>query len=252
MKPALHAEWTKLRTSPGTIWLLLGVVVATVAVGGATVATLGCQPGICAVDPTKLSLTGVQLGQAVVAILAVLVIGGEYSTGLVHTSLAAVPRRPALLAAKAIVLAGVVLAAAAPAVLASLLVSGPILAARGVSVPSLVDGSVLRAAIGSVLYLTLVALLSLGVATALRNPATAIGVVLGLLYVIPILVGVVSDPDWKRHLEQLGPMSAGLAVQVTSHLDDLPIGPWAGLGVLAGWAGAALLCGGLLLQFRDA
>jgi ABC-2 type transport system permease protein len=248
----LRAEWTKLWTSPGTVWLLLGVVAATAGVGGLTVATLTCPAGSCAVDPTKLSLTGVQAGQAVVAILAVLVIGGEYSTGLVHTSLAAVPRRPVLLAAKAIVLAGVVLLAAAPAVLASMLIGGPVLTAHGFTVPSFTDGTVLRAAGGSVLYLVLIALLSLGVATAVRNPASAIGVVLALLYVFPILVGAVSDPDWKRHLEQLGPMSAGLAVQATTHLDDLPIGPWAGLGVLAGWAAAALLGGGILLQARDA
>lgn len=249
---ALHAEWTKLRTSPGTIWLLLGVIVATTGIGGLTVATLHCPAGSCEVDPTQLSLIGVQAGQAVVAILAVLAIGGEYSTGLVHTSLVAVPRRLALLAAKAVVLTGVVLVAAALAVLVSLLIGGPVLTANGFTVPSLADGAVLRAAGGSALYLVLIALLSLGVATAVRNPASAIGVVLGLLYVFPILVGAVSDPDWKRHLEQIGPMSAGLAVQATTHLDDLPIGPWAGLGVLAGWAAAALLCGGLLLQLRDA
>ena len=249
---ALHGEWTKLRTSPGTVWLLLGVVVATVGVSGLTVATLSCPAGSCAVDPTKLSLIGVQAGQAVVAILAVLMIGGEYSTGLVHTSLAAVPRRPALLVAKAAVLTGVVLVAAALAVVASLLIGGPVLTARGFTMPSLTDGTVLRAAGGSALYLVLIALLSLGVATAVRNPASAIGVVLGLLYIFPILAGAVTDPDWKRHLEQIGPMSAGLAVQATTHLDDLPIGPWKGLAVLAGWAVAALLGGGVLLQARDA
>jgi len=78
------------------------------------------------------------------------------------------------------------------------------------------------------------------------------GVVLGLLYVFPIVAQAVSDPHWQRHLQQLGPMTAGLAIQATTHLSSLPIGPWAGLGVLAAWAAAALLAGGLLLRLRDA
>jgi ABC-2 type transport system permease protein len=124
--------------------------------------------------------------------------------------------------------------------------------AHGYPLLSLADGPVLRAAAGSVLYLALVALLSLGVATAMRDSAAAIGVVLGLLYLFPIMAQVVSDPHWQRHLQQLGPMTAGLAVQATTHLRSLPIGPWAGLGVLAAWATAALLAGGLLLRLRDA
>jgi ABC-2 type transport system permease protein len=111
---------------------------------------------------------------------------------------------------------------------------------------------VLRAAAGSVLYLALIALLSLGLATAVRDSAVAIGAVLGLLYLFPILSQVVSAPDWQRHLEQIGPMSAGLEIQASTGLRSLPISPWAGLGVLAAWAAAALLAGGLLLSMRDA
>ena len=109
-----------------------------------------------------------------------------------------------------------------------------------------------RAAGGSVLYLVLISLLSLGVATAIRDSATAIGVVLGLLYLFPLLAQVVTDPVWHRHLEQIGPMTAGLAIQATTDLHSLPISPWAGLGVLALWAGAALATGGILLRLRDA
>ena len=86
MRQQLHAEWTKLRTSPGTVWLLLGIVAATVAVSALGAET--CSSGDCA----KASLIGVQLGQAIVAILAVLVIGGEYGTGMVRVTLAAMPR----------------------------------------------------------------------------------------------------------------------------------------------------------------
>jgi ABC-2 type transport system permease protein len=91
---------------------------------------------------------------------------------------------------------------------------------------------VLRAASGSVLYLALIALLSLGIATAVRDTAAAIGIVLGLLYIFPILGLVVASPGWQRHLQQIGPMTAGLQIQASIGVRTLPISPWAGLGVL--------------------
>jgi ABC-2 type transport system permease protein len=247
MRSALRAEWTKINTSPGTRWLGLAIVVATVAVGALASPTAQCITKGCTVDAVKTSLTGVQLGQAVVGILAVLSVGGEYSSGLMRTSLTAVPRRTVLLAAKAVVLGAVVVAAAVVAVGASLVVgrlTGPAFA--------LGAGATARAAGGSVLYLGLIGLLGLGLATAVRDSATAIGLVLGLLYLVPILTPAISSVTWRRHLEQIGPTTAGLAVQTTTRLGGLPIGPWAGLGVLALWAAGALLVGGVLLVVRDA
>jgi ABC-2 type transport system permease protein len=77
-------------------------------------------------------------------------------------------------------------------------------------------------------------------------------VVLALLYMFPILAGVITDPSWDRHLQQIGPMTAGLDIQATTGLSGLPLSPWAGLGVLTAWAGGALLAGGLVLRLRDA
>jgi ABC-2 type transport system permease protein len=115
------------------------------------------------------------------------------------------------------------------------------------------DGPALRAAAGSVLYLALIALLSLGLATALRDSAASITVTLGLLYIVPVLADLGTlDPAWEHRLQRYGPMTAGLAIQGTKNLNKLPIGPWPGLGVLAAWAAAALLAGGLLLRLRDA
>ena len=95
-------------------------------------------------------------------------------------------------------------------------------------------------------------MLSLGIAAALRDSAAAIGVVLGLLYVFPIIAAFVGNAEWQRRLQQIGPTSAGLAIQATSSLHGLTIGPWAGLGVLAAWAAAALFVGELALLLRDA
>jgi ABC-2 type transport system permease protein len=255
---ALHAEWTKLRTLASTGWLLLSVVALTVAVSAAADAAASCPAGDCQADPAKLSLTGVQVGQAIVVVIAVLTVSNEYSTGMIRVTLAAMPRRLTMLAAKAALIVGLVLAASAVAVLASVLLGRLTLPGRGFTLApgyqalSLGDGPVLRAACGSVLYLALIALLSLGVATAVREAAVAIGLVLGLLYLFPIVSSVASDPRWQRHLEQIGPMTAGLSIQATVGVQALPLTPWQGLGVLAGWAFGALLLGALALCLRDA
>jgi ABC-2 type transport system permease protein len=258
MIDALHAEWTKQRTVTVTGWLLLATAVLTGALSLVSAAVVHCPAAGCGGDPARISLTGVEFGQAAVAVLAVLTISGEYSTGMIRTTLTAMPRRLTVLAAKAVVLAGLALVAGTVGVLGSLLAGRLLLAGHGFTAAhgfaplSLADGPVLRAVAGSVLYLMLIALLSLGVATAVREPAVAIGVVLALLYLFPIVAQVAASQQWYRHLEQAGPMTAGLAIQATTGLHDLPIQPWAGLGVLAAWAAGALLAGGLVLQLRDA
>jgi ABC-2 type transport system permease protein len=254
----LHSEWTKLRTVGGTAWLLAGTIVAILAVSVGTVSAVSCTYSGCGQDPTKLSLTGIDLGQALIAVLAVTVISGEYSTSMIRTTLTATPRRLVVLASKAVILVGVTLVTGTIAVLGSLLAGRLITpgkgftAAHGYAPIGLTDGSAWRAGVGSVLYLALIALLSLGVATMIRESAIAVGAVLGLLYLSPVIVNVVTDPTWKRFVQQIAPMNAGLAIQSTINLRDLPIAPWAGLGVLAAWAAAALLGGGLLLYRRDA
>jgi ABC-2 type transport system permease protein len=261
LRDVLHAEWTKVRTTPGTAWLLLAVIVVTVALSAAATAVTRCagvvSPG-CAQDPAKITLTGVDLGQVVVAILAVLVVSGEYGTGMIRTTLAAMPRRSTVLAAKAVVVTGLVLAAGTIAVLGSLLAGRLLLpgngftAAHGFAPLSLSDGPVLRAAAGSVLYLALIGLLSLGIATVVREAAVAIGLVLGLLYLPYIIGSAITNQAAHRHLLQIAPMIAGMDIQATTALHGVPLSPWAGLGVLAAWAAGALLAGGLLLRIRDA
>jgi ABC-2 type transport system permease protein len=261
----LHAEWTKLRTVASTGWLLLGAAVLTVAVSTAADAAATCPSSGCQADTAKLSLTGVQAGQAIVAIIAVLAVSNEYSTGMIRITLTAMPRRLTVLAAKAALITGLVLAAAAVAVLASVLAGRLILpghgftAAHGYPLPpaspaplSLSSGPVLRAACGSVLYLALIALFTLGVATAVRETAVATGLVLGLLYVFPVVTSVIGNQHWQRHLEQIGPMTAGLDIQATVDLRSLPLTPWEGLGVLALWAAGALIVGALIFRLRDA
>ena len=256
---ALRAEWSKLRTVPGPAWLLAGAAVLTIAVGSAAAGATHCPANTaCPVDPTKLSLTGVQFGQAVVAILAVLTIGDEYSTGMIRVTLAAMPARSAVLVAKAVLLTALVLAAGAVAVFGSVLAGHLILpghgftAARGFHPVWLSYGPAVRAACGSVLYLALVGLLSLGVAVIVRDSAVAIGTVLALLYLFPILLTFIGNPHWQHRLERWTPTVAGLTITDTTGLHGLAITPWAGLGVLGLWAAGALLLGALAFRLRDA
>jgi ABC-2 type transport system permease protein len=257
MRQALHAEWTKLRTVASTGWLLVGCIVLTVGLSAAVCAATTHSPRDVR-DVTKISLTGVVLGQAVVASLAVLVVTSEYSAGMMRITLTATPRRSVVVAAKAVIVGAVTCAAGTIAVLGSLLAGRLILPGNGFTVAngysplSLTDGPTLRAAVGSVVYLVLVALLSLGLATVVRDSAVAVATVLSLLYLFPILEAFFTDPDWQRRVRQVGPMSAGLAIQSTIDLRSLPIAPWAGLGVVGAWAACAVLVGVFVLKLRDA
>jgi ABC-2 type transport system permease protein len=150
-----------------------------------------------------------------VIVVAAMFMTAEYCRGLIRITLTASPRRGQVLAAKAVVIGLVTFVAG--------------LAGAGAAVPL---GERLMRSRGSFIL--------------------PVGSVLGLLYLFPIIGAAVTDPHWNRHLEQIGPMSAGLAIQATTGLRSLPISPWAGLGVLAAWAAAALLAGGLLLGVRDA
>ena len=118
MSDVMHAEWTKLRTLPGPGWLLLAAVALTAAVGAVAANAVTCPPGsICQIDPAKVSLTGIYLGQAIVAIVAVTVISGEYSTGMIRLTLTATPSRWRVLTAKGAVVGAATLVAGAVAVL---------------------------------------------------------------------------------------------------------------------------------------
>jgi ABC-2 type transport system permease protein len=244
-------------------WLLLGVTALTISLGALIVWSTrfdGCAqgPAGCEVDTTRIALSGVYVGQVAAVLLGVLPVSSEYATGTIRTTLAAGPRRWPTFVAKAAVVAGPVLLAAALAVVGSLVVGRAFLPAngftpaRGFPPLSLGDPATFRAGVGTALYLCLIALLSVGVALTVRNTAAAISTVLSLLFVFPILGTLVTEPHWREWLTDWSPMSAGLAVQATRGLDAMPVGPWQGLSVSAAYAAAALLLGGILFQVRDA
>ena len=257
MRAALHAEWTKLRTVSSTGWLLLTLIALTWA-PGAIITDVDKCPASCAIDQAKVSLTGVTLGQAAAVALAVAFVTSEYGSGMIRITLTATPRRWMVAAAKAVVLSAAIAVAGTIAVLGSVLAGREFLpgngynAARGYPALSLLDGPVLRAAAGSVMYLVLVGLIGLGAGLALRSAASAITVVLGVLYVFTYLGQLTTSAIWQRRIERWTPMDAGLAVQATRGISGQAIRPWAGLGVCAAWAAITVLAGYLVLRRRDA
>lgn len=255
MRRAIRAEWAKAWSDPVTPWLLAALVVLSVAVSGVTIGTARCPAAGCGQDPARISLAGVYLGQAVAALAGVLALGGEYATGMIRVTLTAIPRRRRLLAAKAVVLAGPVLVASALAMGAAVLAGVIVLPGHGFTAAhgfDLATWATARAWCCATVYLTMVALLGLGVTAIVRDSAVATGVALGLLYLFPVAAMAVGDRALQRRLEQVGPMSAGLDSQTTIDLHRLPLGPWAALGVVALWAAVAMAAGGVLLWLGDA
>lgn len=191
------------------------------------------------IDAVQLRLLGVRLGQAAVAAAGVQILAGEYGTGLIRATLIVVPRRWSVLVAKA----GLLTAGVVPVAVVGV----------GVAVIGLpLSDALLRAAGESVLHLILVGLLGLGVAAAVRSSAAAMGIVLGLLYLAPMLLWMLPDPDWGRFLYRLTPATAVQALTTTVDDAGLPLGPWAALGVVAAWTVGALGMGAVLFQRRNA
>ncbi|MCL2734946.1 MAG: hypothetical protein FWE15_33655 [Actinomycetia bacterium] len=265
MRRALHAEWTKLVSVPGQWWTLLAVT-GVMAGAGALVAVTQrpptCPPGgpgCSAPDTTALILSGAYLAQLAVLAVAVTVVSSEYHPRVILLTLAAQPGRGLVLAAKAVVGTAAVLATALLGVAGALVAGRQVLLARGFTgqggrgPAALSDPAVLRAALGTVLYLGLVAVLSLGAAWILRYQAAAAGAVAALLYGPFLAARIIPMPDRVMHaVQDASPMSAGLSVQsLVPGAGTAPIGPWSGLAVLAGYAVAALGTGWILLVRRD-
>jgi ABC-2 type transport system permease protein len=246
-----RAEFTKVRSVPSTGWSLLAAAAMIVGFGVLYAMVQASRPpaDLASFDATGAALAGVQLAQIAVGVLGALVITGEYATGSIRTTLTAVPRRARVLLAKAAVVAAVTFAASLPGVFAAFLVGQRVLAPAHMDA-SLGEPGVLRAVIGSALYLTLVALLGLGLGVLLRNTAGAIAALVGLLFGLQMVAGLlpasVAD-DVNRYL----PAPAGLAVTFDGH-DPSSLPPWTGLAVFALYTAALLALGAWRLRRADA
>ncbi|WP_374969258.1 ABC transporter permease subunit [Terrabacter sp. BE26] len=249
------SEWTKLRSLRSTVFSMLAAVVfilgLAVLVPSVTVAHWPPHNAreAAGFDPTSRSLAGIFLAQLAVGVLGVLLITGEYATGMIRATLAAVPSRLPVLWAKAVVFAVVTLVVTVPSVLAAFLVGQSILRGKDLQA-GLGDPGVLRAVLGAALYLTVVGLLGLGLGALLRNTAGAISALFGVLFVLPIIVRFLPT-SWSDPIDKYLPSTVGEGVMQV-HTDPSALGPWTGFGLFCGYAAVVLLLAAIRLRRRDA
>ena len=250
----LVSEWHKLRTVRSTWWTLAAVVVFNVA-GAAALGivlpkTLNASQQASHRDPVQLALIGLHLSQIAIGVLGVLLISSEYTSGMIRASLAAVPQRHLLLTAKTAVLAMTAVAAGLASSYAAWLAFQVFVPAGSPMRMPLSDPGVARAFTGAGLYLGLLALAGLGLGAILRSSAGAITALFGVLFVPSIIMQLLPD-SWQNTVGPYLPLNAAEAVYRVPQAPHF-LTPWAGLGVLCGYAAAALAAGFILIARRDA
>ncbi|SEK34512.1 ABC-2 family transporter protein [Streptacidiphilus jiangxiensis] len=252
MGAVLRSEWIKVKTVRSTFVTL--VVAFFVTVGLSALVSFFTNQNFSKLspteratfDPTQTSLGGVYLGQLAVIVFAVLVIGNEYSTGMIRASLAAVPQRGSLLTAKALIVLGLVLPVSLATSFVSFFLGQALL---GSHKAQLSDPGVLRAVFGSAGYMTLIALFSLGVGFLLRKPVLSLGLLMPFFFLIsPIL----SNVPKVKNVAHYFPDRAGSEMAATQANPNIPFGPGAGFVICLLWVVAALAVGLALFRRRDA
>ena len=252
----LRSEWTKLRTVRSAQGLCAGFAVATVVTGVIFSNVQASQwareavPAWAGFDPANLSLTAaLTLGQLAVGVLGVLCMTDEYSSGMIRSSLAAVPSRARLLTAKAAVLALVTLLVGEAVTFATFLAGQAVLQSGRAPHAALSQPAVLRAVALSGAYLALLALFGLGLGAVIRSSAGAVAAYAGIVLVLPLLLAAVPGHPAKFTPETMLTSSvAAVTPQAASHA--LPPG-WDGLLLMAAYTVAALAAGGVLFARCD-
>lgn len=247
----LKAEWLKFWTLRSTVAVVVGAVVAMVAIS--LIVAFNTRHITAATDPNdrmaSSTLQGYYLGQLLIGALGVLFVSGEYSTGMIRSTLVAVPRRLPVLRAKLIVFVGIVLvameAASFIAFLASQALIGQYRTAYTLSSPG-----ALRVVIGTGLYLTLLGVIGGALAWIVRSTPGALVAYVATVLVIPVLFGRALG-DWGKHVAEYLPTQAGAAFS-TILPDGLSLAPWTGLAVMTLWAVVAVAAGAGVLRKRDA
>ena len=251
---AARSEWTKFRSVRSSYWTLVVAILLGVGLS-ALICGIGAShyhsdPEIhFGWNPVNRSFFSLRLAQLAFAVLGVLVVTAEYSTGMIRTSLAAVPRRSRMMSAKLLVFAAVAV------IIGELIAFGAFLvgqAAIGNEAPSATLGQhlVVRAVIGAGLYLTLIGLLGGGFALIFRHAASGIAVIVAILFILPGIIFALPQ-SWSQPLEKYWPTEAGSQITRT-HRDAHTLTAWWGLGEMALFTVVVLAVAFYLLEVRDA
>lgn len=253
----LRSEWIKLRSLRSTAWTAF-IVLALVVGLPFTVAVLSegasAYAAVSAADLSEVFInrasSGLMLASLAVAVVGVLAISGEFGTGMIRSSFAAVPRRIPLLAAKACVLFVSSFVLSAIGFMAAWVALAAVLGSKGVEVDLFASSTVLSI-VGSAAFIGLVSLFALGLGTVLRVSAGGVATALGAIFLLPVIASLAErllpDQAWvtdvARHLlSNVGPGMAGL---------NNGLAPWQNILTAAIWAAVPLVVGGILLRRRD-
>ena len=249
------SEWTKLRSLRSTRWSLLAAVLLTilfpVLFAALTSSHWGSMNAHERADrhPLDIALAGVNVSQLAVAVLGVLVITGEYSTGMIRASFTAVPKRLPVLWAKTGVFAAVAFALTLPSVLIAFFSSQAILSRHHILQISFSHPGVVRSVIGGAVYLMLVGIFALGIGAIVRNTAGGIAVFAGIFFVIPPLMNVLPT-SWNNAISQYLPSEAGRQIFSLTH-GAHSLSPWPGGLLFVGYCALALAIAAVLVVRRD-
>jgi ABC-2 type transport system permease protein len=238
----LRSEWAKLWSLRST-WITLAVALVLTVLFGLISAASWSPSGTThrlgdGKDAVQLALGGMNLTQLTIGVLGVLLTAGEYATGMIRSTLTAVPKRLPVLWSKAGLYAGVALVTGTAGVVISFLGGAGILSGKSVAL-SLTDAGVLRSLLGAGVFLALVGVMGVSLGALLRSVAGAISTLVGLLLLLPVLVGLLPT-GFSNAVGPYLPGNAGQSMYTLTHASNT-LTPGAGLAVFAGWT--ALLLG---------
>jgi ABC-2 type transport system permease protein len=248
------SEWTKLRSLRSTRWALLVTLLLTIGIGLLACTVFAARwPHLGPADrahfhPLRISLAGINLAQLSIGVLGVLVITGEYTTGMIRATFCAVPKRLPVLWAKTAVFAAVTFAVSLPAVLIVFFAGQSILSSRHVQIGFSHPG-VARAVIGAALFLTVMGIFGLGIGAIVRHTAGGIVTLVAIMFVLPPILSLLPS-SWSNAINPYLPSSAG-GVLWTITPESHTLAPWAGFALFCGYAAASIAIAAVLMLRRD-
>jgi ABC-type transport system involved in multi-copper enzyme maturation permease subunit len=253
----LSSEWIKMRTLrstwaylAGTLFVLVGFgLIGALTASGQTDSAGG--PSFANSDPVSVTLTGANLAVLVVAVMGSIIGAREYSTGMIRTTLAAVPKRLPVLWGKLATFTGLMGAVVVTGVIVAFFAGMAILDAGGAATMSWSDDGVARAVLGTAANVVGLGVMGLALGVMLRSTAAAIGVVLGAVLFIPTLASALLPDSWDGVLKYL-PSNAAQAFTSLSDSGGSLLSPGAGMAVFAGWIVLSVVGAAVALARRDA
>ena len=253
---ALVSEFTKFRSLRSTMWTLLTAVVLMIGIGALFSAVTASQyhtfspADKAAFNPISTSLTGVTFAVVAFGVLGVLMMSGEYTTGMIRSSLTTVPRRLPVLWAKLAVFAGTIFSISLVASFISFFLGQALLSSHHLGMSIAAPGA-LRSVIGAALYITVAGLIGVTLGGLFRNTAAGIATFTAVFFVLPPLAGLL-PASVSNHLTQYLPSNAGGAIWGGANGVNNALSPWTGFALLCGYAVVLIAAAAWRLRRTDA